>query len=312
MESKIVVAGVASLAIHLAVEGFPVSYAPVSTPAWVDTGPGGAGGQIAAILHGLGDRVELCTVVGADASGELIRAELRALGLDGSGVIDGPGSSQSVVLVAPDGQRMVYPHLAMVNAVQYPVSRFTQALAGADLAVLTNTDFVRALLPAAVLRGVPIAVDVNVIADINETYYQPWLDVADVIFCSGERLPCPAPQWIAQVLTRFPGAAMAAVGCGARGSVLGLRDGLLVTAGAVAPLGVRNTSSAGDSLFAAFLHSWLATGNPVEALSDAVVFAGWRIGHRQPTSAFLDGAELAQLRLRHSVRVRLGRWDRRD
>jgi len=62
---------------------------------------------------------------------------------------------------------------------------------------------------------------------------------------------------------------------------------------AVAPLGVHNTSSAGDSLFAAFLHGWLSTGNAVEALSDAVVFAGWRIGHRDPTSVLLTEPELA-------------------
>ncbi|MDG4796290.1 carbohydrate kinase family protein [Micromonospora sp. WMMD1082] len=299
----------ASLAVHLAVDGFPVRYAPVSTPAWIDAGLGGAGAQIAAILRHLGDDVDLCSIVGTDGAGELVRAQLRAVGLDGPGVIEGTGSSQTVVLVAPDGKRMVYPHLAVVNAVGYPESRFAQALAGADLAVLTNAGFVRELLPAAVLKGVPVAVDVNVIADINEVYHQPWLDVADIIFCSGERLPCPAPTWIAQVLTRHPGAAMAAVGCGPRGSVLGLRDGRLVTAAAVAPLGVRNTSSAGDSLFAAFLHSWLATGNPVEALSDAVVFAGWRVGHRQPTSVLLSGRELAQLRLRHPVRISVGWWD---
>jgi sugar/nucleoside kinase (ribokinase family) len=309
MGNRIVVAGVASLAVHLAIDEFPVRYAPVATPAWLETGPGGAGAQIAAILRGLGDTVSLCSVVGTDTAGELVRAQLRSAGLDGPGVIEGPGSSQTVVLVAPDGKRMVYPHLSVVNAVRYPEPTFVSALAGADLAVLTNTDFVRSLLPAAVLRGVPIAVDVNVIADINEEYYQPWLEVADVIFCSAERLPCPAPQWIARVLTRFPGAAIAAVGCGARGSVLGLRDGRLVTVDAVAPLGVRNTSSAGDSLFAAFLHGWVSTGNPVEALGDAVVFAGWRIGHRQPTSVFLTEPELARLRLRHPVRVSLGWWD---
>jgi sugar/nucleoside kinase (ribokinase family) len=309
MGSRIVVAGVASLAIHLAVDGFPVRYAPVRTPAWLETGPGGAGAQIATILRGLGDDVRLCSVVGTDGAGALVREQLRSAGLDGPGVVEGPASSQTVVLVAPDGRRMVYPHLAVVNAVRYPESRFAEALAGADLAVLTNTDFVRALLPAAVLRGVPVAVDVNVIADINEAYYQPWLDVADIIFCSDERLPCPAPQWIAKVLTRFPGAAMAAVGRGPRGSMLGLRDGRLVTAEAVAPLGVRNTSSAGDSLFAAFLHGWLATGNPVDALGDAVVFAGWRIGHRQPTSVRLTEPDLARLRLRHPVRISLGWWD---
>jgi sugar/nucleoside kinase (ribokinase family) len=310
--SRIVVAGVASLAVHLAVDEFPVRYAPVVTPPWLEAGPGGAGAQIAAILKALGDDVSLCTVVGADPAGRLVRTHLRDSGLDGPGVIEGPASSQTVVLVAPDGKRMVYPHLAVVNTVQYPEARFAEALAGADLAVLTNTDFVRALLPAAVLSGVPIAVDVNVIADLDETYYQPWLDVADVIFCSHERLPCSAPQWIARVLTRFPGAALAAVGCGARGSVLGLRDGRLVSIEAVAPLGVRNTSSAGDSLFAAFVHGWLASGNPVDALSDAVLFAGWRIGHRQPTSVLLGEPELARLRLRHPVRVSLGWWDKCD
>jgi sugar/nucleoside kinase (ribokinase family) len=296
------------MAVHLPVDGFPLQYEPVARPQWLESGPGGAGAQIAGILRRLGDEVNLCTMVGSDPAGAVVRAQLRAAGLDGPSVVEGPASSQTVVLVAPDGQRMVYPHLAVVNAFQYPESLFVDAIAGADLAVLTNTDFVRPLLPAAVLRGVPIAVDVNVIADIDEVYYRPWLDVADIIFCSRERLPCPVRRWVAQVLTRFPGAAMAAVGCGAEGSVLGLRDGRLVSAGAVAPLGVRNTSSAGDSLFAAFLHSWLATGNPVEALSDAVVFAGWRIGHRQPTSALLSEPELAGLRLRYPVRVSTGWW----
>ncbi len=307
--SRIVVAGVASLAVHLAVDEFPIQHAPVVAPPWVATGPGGAGAQIASILRALGDDVNLCTVVGTDPAGDIVRGQLRAAGLDGPGVVEGSESSQAVVLVAANGQRMVYPYLTAVNAVRYPEERFAEAMVGADLAVLTNTDFVRSLLPRAVLGGVPIAVDVNVIADIDEPYYQPWLDVADIIFCSHERLPCPAPRWIAQVLTRYPGAEIAAVGCGPDGCVLGLRDGRLVTVSATAPLGVRNTSSAGDSLFAAFLHGWLASGNPVEALGDAVLYAGWRIGHRQPTSVLLDSEDLARLRLRYPARVSLGWWD---
>lgn len=309
MGSKVVVAGVASLAVHLAVAEFPVRYAPVSKPRWLTSGAGGAGAQVAAILGALGDEVTLCTIVGRDAAGRLVRDELQARGLDGPGVVDGPASSHSVVLVAPDGRRIVYPHLSVVNTVDYPEETFAEALRDADLAVLTNTDFVRGLLAPAVLRGVPVAVDVNVIADINERYYQPWLEVADIIFCSHERLPCPAPQWISRVLGRYPGAAIAAVGCGPAGSVLGLRDGQMVSVSAVAPLGVWNTSSAGDSLFAAFLHGWLATGNAVEALSDAVVYAGWRVGHRDPTSVLLREPELAGLRTRYPVRVRIGRWD---
>jgi acarbose 7IV-phosphotransferase len=309
MMGRVMVAGVASLAVHLAVDRFPVGYTPVDQPRWPCGGAGGASAQIAAILRALGDEVRLCTVVGRDPTGRLMRQQLRAGGLAGPGVVEGPDTSQTVVLVAPDGRRIVYPHLAVVNTVEYPQARLVEALRDADLAVLTNTELVRGLLAPAALRGVPIAADVNVIADLDDAFYQPWLDVADIIFCGHEKLPCPAPQWIAQIMARFPGVAVAAVGCGADGTVLGLRDGRLVSAGAVAPLGVRNTSSAGDSLFAAFLHGWLATGNPVEALSGAVVFAGWRIGHRNPTSVLLSEAELAGLRSRHPVRISISRWD---
>jgi sugar/nucleoside kinase (ribokinase family) len=286
-----------------------VGYRRVAQPWWLCSGAGGAGAQIAAILKALGDEVRLCTVVGRDPVGRLVREELRAGGLAGPGLVEGPGTSQTIVLVAPDGRRIVYPHLTLVNAVEYPQASFVEALRGADLAVLTNTEFVRGLLAPAALRGVPIAADINVIADLDDAFYQPWLDVADIIFCSHEKLPCRAPQWIAQIMARYPGVAMAAVGCGADGTVLGLRDGRLVSAGAVAPLGIHNTSSAGDSLFAAFLHGWLATGNPVDALSGAVVFAGWRIGHRNPTSVLLSESEFAGLRLRHPVQVRISRWD---
>ncbi|OXM58671.1 carbohydrate kinase family protein [Amycolatopsis thailandensis] len=309
MGGKIVVAGVASLTVNMGVAEFPVSYTSVQSPGWLETGVGGAGQHVASILRGLGDDVTLCTVVGRDPAGSLVRDNLRATGLDGPSVVDGPGSTYSVVLVDPDGRRMVWPHLTLVNTVEYPEGRFVEAARDADLAVLSAVDFVRGLLPSAVLRGVPVAVDLNVIADVNEQHYRPWLDVADIVFCSHERLPCSPSEWIARIFARSPGCLIAAVGCGKDGCQLGLRDGRLVSAKPVTPLGVRNTSTAGDSLFAAFLHSWVATGNPVEALADAVVFAGWRIGHRFPHPVMLTESDLAELRVRHPVGVSVSRWD---
>ncbi|MEV0082986.1 carbohydrate kinase family protein [Saccharopolyspora sp. NPDC050642] len=311
MASKIVVAGVASLAINVGVQD-PTRITKEGPwyPRWLESGVGGAGGHISTILSGLGDDVSLCTVVGGDRTGALIRRELDDRNLNGPEVVEGASSALAVVLVAPSGDRVVYSHMTSIAAVQYPVETFQEAVRGADLAVLTSIDFTRPLLPAAVLQGVPIAVDVNVIADIDDDRYGPWLEVADIVFCSHERLPCPAEEWIAQVFRRYPGCLLTAVSRGGRGCLLGLRDGRLVQADAVAPLGVCNTSSAGDSLFASFLHSWLATGNPVEALSDAVVYAGWRIGHRFPSGVLLGEADLANLRSRNPVRVKLSRWDR--
>lgn len=311
MSNKIVVAGVTSLAINVGVPDLPlISREGPWRPRWLEAGVGGAGGHVASILAGLGDDVTLCTVVGQDEPGALIRQHLHDRGLDGPTVADTTTSALAVALVAPDGARVVFSHMSSIAAVQYPAERFVDAVRDADLAVLTSTEFSRPLLPLAVLRGVPIAVDVNIIADVNEDYYGPWLEVADIVFCSHERLPCPPRQWITRIFERYPGCLLAAVGCGAQGCLLGLRDGRLVQVDPVAPLGVYNTSSAGDSLFASFLHGWLASGSPVEALSDGVLYAGWRIGHRFPSGVILDEADLAGLRARNPVRVRLDRWDR--
>jgi sugar/nucleoside kinase (ribokinase family) len=309
MPSKIVVAGVASLYMSLPVEEFPVRYEPSCSPAWLRAGVAGAGRHVAQILRRLGNEVNLCTVVGRDPPGDLIRAELSATGLLGAGTIDAPASSLGVVLVAPDGCRMGHPYLTTVNAVEYPADIFRQNARGSDLAVLTNTRFARPLLKHARQLGIPIAVDVHLIADPADEYNRPWLEAADIVFCSHERLPCPPAGWIRQIFARYPGCGVAGIGCGSDGCVLGLPDGRLVRVPALAPRGVVNTAGAGDTLFASFLHTWLATGNAVRAVERAVLYAGWKVGDSFPAAATLTAAQLDTLEAVCPVRASVSRWD---
>jgi sugar/nucleoside kinase (ribokinase family) len=309
MSRRIVVVGVSSLYITMPVEQFPVPYEPTRQPPWMHVGVGGVGAHVARILTGLGDEVSLCTVVGEDAAGSAIRRELRRHGLDGPGVVTGPGSSLGLVLVDTAGRRAGRPYLAPVDSVGYPPDAFEERVANADLAVVTNTVFARPLLARAAALGVPIAVDVHLIGDLDDPYDRPWLEVADVLFSSHEALPCPPDRWIAGVFARYPGCSIVAVGCGSRGCVLGLRDGTLLEAEAVAPRGVKNTTGAGDALFASFLHGWLAEGNAVTALQQAVLYAGWKVGDTSPVEAQLDAEEVARLRAVHPVRIRTRRWD---
>ena len=309
MGSRIVVVGVASLYMALPVEGFPLPYAPTRFPEWLRAEVSGAGCHIAGTLRRLGDEVRLCTFAGRDTAGEAIRAALRDRGLLGPEVVTAPGSSLGVVLVAPDGRRRGHPYVAAVNAVEYPVEVFRRAVRGADLAVVTNTAFARPLLRVAREENVPIAVDVHLVADAADAYNRPWMELADVIFCSHERLTCTPERWVADVFARHPGCAVAAVGLGGRGCVMGLDDGRLIEVAAVAPRGVASTSGAGDALFASFLHGWLACGNPVTALEDAVLHAGWKVGDTFPGAVSLTEAELARLRAAHPARTLVGRWD---
>jgi acarbose 7IV-phosphotransferase len=308
MSSKIVVAGVTSLYMSVGVGEFPLRYSPSVAPEWMRSGVTGAAGHIAQTLAALGDDVRLCTVAGDDIAGDAIRAHLRDGGLLGEGLVQGAASSLGVVLVAPDGSRMGYPYLAAVNAVEYPADVFYRCARGADLAVLTNARFVRPLIQHADRLGVPIAVDVHLISDLDDEHNRPWLEVADIVFCSHERLPCAPHEWVARIFDRYPGCQVAGVGRGPDGCLLGLRDGTLAEIGAVAPRGVVSTAGAGDALFASFLHTWVATGNPVDALESAVLHAGWKVGDSFPGAAILTEADLADLRAAHPMRASIGRW----
>ena len=307
--ASIVVVGVASLYIAAGVAGeFPLEYAPVSEPDWMSAGVTGSGAHIAKVLNALGDDVRLCTLAGTDPVGLAIRADLRANGLYGEGVVDAGATWLGVVLVAPDGRRMGLPYMAAMNAVGYPAETFHRLAAGADLAVLTNARFCRPLVRHAERLSVPIAVDVHLISEIDDPRNRPWLEVADILFCSHERLPCQPEDWVAQVLARYPGCQVVGIGMGAEGAMLGLRDGTLIRAGAVTPRGVVSTAGAGDALFASFLHGWLATGNSVDSLQSAVLHAGWKLGQPMPGTASLTEGELARLSEAHQAKISVGRW----
>jgi sugar/nucleoside kinase (ribokinase family) len=308
MSARIVVAGVVSLYISINVRSFPVRYEPSARPLWARSGTAGVASHVARVHRALDNDVRLCTLVGRDTAGEAIRAELARDGLDGPGVIESPSSSLGVVLVDPSGRRMGMPHLSELDRIEYPFEVLREQAEGADLMVLTNAKFVRPLLPRAAALGVPIAVDVHLIDDLDSEYNRPWLERARVVFCSHERLSDPR-GWVAELLRRHPQCEVAGVGMGARGALAGLRDGRIVQVRAVPPARVVNTSGAGDALFATFLDGWLRHGDAGAALRDGVLHASWKVGHRQPASVSLSHAELDALRHATAPPVVAGRWD---
>jgi sugar/nucleoside kinase (ribokinase family) len=264
--------------------------------------------NVASALLSLGDESQLCTLVGSDDAGEVIRTALRRRGLEGRGVVTAEESAMTVILVEPDG-RVARNAWSADGSVDYPMERFFEAAIDADLAVITSGPFGERFLRAAQeIPGLPVAVDLHMAADLADERQRPWFEAADVLFCSHERLSCPPEEWIERVLRAYPGCRIAAVGRGAQGCAMGLRDGTLVEIGAVTPRPVRSTDGAGDALFAAFLHGWLTSGEPVESLESAVLFAGWKIGAQSAAAGFLTDSELAAIRRIYPLRTRLDRW----
>jgi len=293
----IVVAGVTNVEVSAPVDGFPVEYVPVRYPRWgMGVRVAGVGYSLGAALAALGGEVRLATLVAADPLGAVVTAALGERGLSGPGVFPGAGATpQAVVLHDPAGRRLVSTDLKDLPEAAYPLERFAELLDGARLAVVTNIGFCRPLLAVAATAGVPVAADVQAVDSLDDPYNGAWMAVAQVLFCSHERLPCSPEEWVAAVWDRY-GTELVVVGCGDQGAVLGVRaDRSVRRVPAVAPRGVVNTVGAGDALAAAFLHVWSRTGDPHLALEQAVLFAGYRVGAASGEDGWLSEVDLAAL-----------------
>jgi sugar/nucleoside kinase (ribokinase family) len=306
--SRFVIVGMTRLAMIMPVEAFPMPYSSYRRAAWMRCAVVGGAYNIASALRQLGDEAQMCTIVGTDEAGVTIRDALRRHGLEGRGVVSAQESAKTMILVESEG-RVARSAWASGGSFHYPKERFIEMAVDADVAVITNQPFGEPLLHTAKeLLNMPVAVDLHVTADLDDKRQQPWFEAADVLFCSHERLSRSPAEWIGEVLSRYPGCQVAAVGRGEEGCAMGLRDGRLVEIEAIVPRPIRSTDGAGDALLASFLHGWLASGEPVEALESAVLFAGWKIGADSAADGFLTDGELAALRRVYPLRTRVSTW----
>lgn len=294
---KILVSGLINLETTLRVDAFPIKYSPVCYPFFgVNSTISGVGLNIAKALATLGDEVSLLSLVGDDPAGFLSYQALRQAQLSAEYVLpELAHTAQSVILYDPTGRRQIHTDLKDIQDQTYPVEVFDKALNGADLAVLCNINFSRPFLERARQAGIPVATDVHALADLDDPYNQDFMTHADILFMSHERLPFAPEEWAARLLERFP-VKILVIGLGEQGALLAVRqDAFIGRIPAVTVRPVVNTIGAGDALFSAFVHSYLANGNPYLALRKAVIFAGYKIGETGAADGFLSSASLDAL-----------------
>lgn len=303
--ATILIAGLINVETTLAVDGFPIDYAPVRYPFFgVNSRVAGVGYNLACALTVLGHEVRLLALLGRDPLSALVAPALAADGIaDGWMVPALTALPQSLVCFERSGRRAVFTDLKDIQEVVYPLGQFTAALVGCDLAVLTNIQFARPFLAIARAQGVPIVCDVHAIADLEDAYNRDFMAAATMLFQSHERLPCAPVEWAVRVQERYA-AELVVIGMGDAGALLAQRGGhppLVVPSIVTRP--VVNTVGAGDALCAAFVDGWLRGKNPVDALRRATVFASYKVGVDGAAQGFLRAADL------DAWCQRVGGWD---
>ena len=287
---RVLVAGSINIETTLPVAGFPIPYAAVSFTRGIASAVAGVGWNLARALDTLGSRVVFLGLAGADAAGALLRHEVDRSGI-AAVLADTAATPQSVILYDPAGRRRAETDMKGLQEAEFPADAFDAALAGADLALLSNVNWTRPLLARAAAAGVPVATDLHDVRSLNNPYDADYLDRATVLFLSGERLP-EAPEAFARRVLDRSRAAVVGIGLGSRGALVAPRGAAptLVAAPTLRP--VVSTIGAGDALLAAFLHFRDRYDDPVAAMRRAVVFVAWKVGEASASAGFLSEAEV--------------------
>lgn len=290
----ILVSGLINIETTLRVEQFPLAYAPVHYPFWgVHSTVSGVGYNIARALTTLGNDVRLLSLIGTDLLGNVVPQTLQAQGVAAVDVLPLLAETpQSVILYDGTGRRQIHVDLKDAQERPFPSDHFATALADCDLAVLCNVNWNRPFLQQARQAGKRVATDVHTISDLDDPYNSDFMAAADILFMSDEQLPCRPEEWARRVQARY-GTPIVVIGLGGEGALLAvLGDGFVGRVTAVTTRSVVNTIGAGDALFSAFNHLYAQSGDPYDALRQAMVFASYKIGESGAADGFLTAVEL--------------------
>ncbi len=254
---------------------------------------GQAGGFSSRGFAQLGKKTAFVGHVGADHNGRFIRETLAVDGIDLSGLfLDPAGTSRSVNLVYPDGQRTSFydgkGHMEFVPDTEICRNILTRA----TLAHFSIPNWARYLLPVAQDLGLTISCDIQDVKAPDDPYRQDFIDNADILFFSAANQASPRTL-IKSFLDNRPEQVIIA-GMGAKGCALGTQEGIRFFEAVPMSRPVIDTNGAGDSLAVGFLSSYILDGYTIEESIQRGQIAARYACSIKATSSDLIGLELLE------------------
>lgn len=292
--AKIVVSGLITIETTMQVENFPIKYQPVDYSFFgIESGVSGVGYNVAKGLSKLGNTTRLLSLVGKDLASKQVFESLSIDHIPSNFVLDRIAqTAQSVIIFDKDGRNQIHVDLKNIQDQGYPIHHFEQAAAGCDLSVLCNINFSRPFLQPSQKMGKLIATDVHTISDPEDPYNLDFMQAADILFMSNQLLPTTPEEWVAEIMGRY-GAQIVVIGLGAEGALLAVReDDFIGRYPYIETRPLVNSIGGGDALFSGFIHSYLRSKNPYEAIQKAILFASYKIGVISASRGFLTHSKL--------------------
>lgn len=303
---KALVLGLINVETTLRIKEFPIEYFPIDYPFFgISSEVSGVAYNVAKALITLGNDIQIASFIGKDEVGKRILSKLEYEKIGRRFIsYELKETPVSVVLYDGEGRRQIYCDLKDIQDKEMEMSGVEEAIRNSDLVILCNTNFNRKILKSVKKMGKVIASDVHVISDINDEYNKEFMEYADILFLSDEKLPCSPEEFILKLKERFP-SQIIVIGLGKEGALMWERSkNKVYRLEAVHTDEVVNTIGAGDALFSAFINYYMKGYQALEALIRAEIFAALKIRCSGASEGFVEESIIESYYQKNKINVR--------
>jgi sugar/nucleoside kinase (ribokinase family) len=270
------------------VERFPEAVAATVHPTGFHDAIGSAGAGKALNLARLGVDVTLIAGIGDDLAGSRVREGLVDGGVRLLDAVDAGGTAEHLNLMDPSGARI---SLLLRNGsadLAFDADAVATAMAAADVVVVDLAPWTPRILPIAHATGRPVWTDLHDYDDASD-WHRAFIEAADVVFASADRLEDPA-AFLAAMVER--GKRFSVVTLGRDGAIAMDVSGRRCEVPAISGTIVVDANGAGDAFFAGTLFGML-DGLPLErALRFGSIAGGLAVGSTELASPSLSADRL--------------------
>lgn len=252
---------------------------------------GGTGAGKALNLAHLGFNVTLHTCLSDDAAGRHVSKGLEHGNIE---LLVEPGTmptEQHTNLMTPEGGRTsIYTH-PPENPKELAMAGILAALAKTDIAAISILDYTRPVLALAKQYGKPLWMDLHDYDGKNE-YHQAFLDAADVLFLSSDKLPDYRGFMQQQIAV---GKSLVVCTHGKDGATALDSNGEFYEQPILQHFELIDSNGAGDAFFSGYLYAYLQGKSTSQCMLAGAIVAGMCINstllHAEDLSP--DGLETA-------------------
>lgn len=298
MKNKIIyVSGVVNFETIVDVDSFPIFYCPIEYPFFgVNSGISGQAYNVAKALKTLGGNdVVLSGLVGKDLLGDVIINQIKKLKIDTSLIKTSLETTpNSISLVDRDNNVKTYMDLKEIQEIDREITKAEEEkIASADIVVITNTNFNRAVLKKAKELGKKVATDVHIIGSVNDDYNADFMAGSDILFLSKKGLDrINYEDFLVSIYEKYHNEIIV-LGEGREGAmILDAKKHVIYHIDAITLREIVNTVGSRDALLSSFIHFYLRNVDSLEALELSEVFTSYKIGEAGGSNGFLTQKEV--------------------